>query len=41
MGGCVGEMWALKAYKFFHDSAASEVAEGASCCAPGAHPEGA
>ena len=35
MGGCVGEMWALKAFKAFHDSNDGEApAEGAdpSCC---------
>lgn len=28
MGGCVGEMWALKAFKAFHD----ETGVGDSCC---------
>jgi AhpD family alkylhydroperoxidase len=35
MGGCVGEMWALKAYqafKDFKDGASSEATDPESCC---------
>lgn len=33
MGGCVGEMWALKAYKAFHDTISGEAtASEPSCC---------
>jgi AhpD family alkylhydroperoxidase len=33
MGGCVGEMWALKAYKAFKDSKGEDLSETApSCC---------
>lgn len=34
MGGCVGEMWALKAFKAFHDEAGA-----ASACCPTEHQE--
>lgn len=33
MGGCVGEMWALKAYKFYKDGGKSDSDEdGPHCC---------
>ena len=35
MGGCVGEMWALKAWKAYKDFASGQVAnqDEPSCCA--------
>lgn len=32
MGGCVGEMWALKAYKAYKDEAAGQEQSAAACC---------
>lgn len=32
MGGCVGEMWALKAYKVYKDIAVGSDAEQENCC---------
>lgn len=32
MGGCVGEMWALKAYKAFKESGDASASEDPSCC---------
>ena len=32
MGGCVGEMWALKAYKAYIDNQANPVQADPSCC---------
>jgi len=32
MGGCVGEMWALKAYKAYKELKEGSVAEEPSCC---------
>lgn len=34
MGGCVGEMWAMKAFKAYKDAVAGEAqgAEGPTCC---------
>ena len=32
MGGCVGEMWALKAYKAYKDIASGNLTQDESCC---------
>ncbi len=32
MGGCVGEMWALKAYKAYKDGIAGVNSQDKSCC---------
>lgn len=32
MGGCVGEMWSLKAFKAYREATSGEVSEEAACC---------
>lgn len=34
MGGCVGEMWALKAYKAYKDFVSGKGGQDESCCQP-------